>query len=157
MRKHGRPNSIVTDKLRSCGTALKELGVADIQETGRWLNNRAENLHLLFDEESGRCFASGACEVCRNSPPFTPQYTISSIRSATYNLDQVSNATASLLSLSGGVSAQNRDSDTVQAETSSNWSGSTQSGETVFAFPKRQDHFRPLNCAICGETKLALK
>ena len=48
MRKHGRPESIVTDRLRSYGAALKEIGIADRQETGRWLNNRAENSHLPF-------------------------------------------------------------------------------------------------------------
>ncbi|MEW2915108.1 IS6 family transposase [Leisingera sp. JC11] len=48
MRKHGRPNAIVTDRLRSYGAALKELGAADIQEAGRWLNNRVENSHLPF-------------------------------------------------------------------------------------------------------------
>ncbi len=41
MRKHGRPEVIVTDLLRSYGAALKEIGAANRQETGRWLNNRA--------------------------------------------------------------------------------------------------------------------
>ena len=41
-------NRNVTDKLRSYGAALKEIGAGDRQETGRWLNNRAENSHLLF-------------------------------------------------------------------------------------------------------------
>ena len=48
MRKHGRPEVIVTDRLRSYGAALREIGAADRQETGRWLNNRAENSHLPF-------------------------------------------------------------------------------------------------------------
>lgn len=48
MRKHGRPEVIVTDRLRSYGVALKEIGAADRQETGRWANNRAENSHLPF-------------------------------------------------------------------------------------------------------------
>ncbi len=46
MRKHGQPEVIVTDRLRSYGAALKVLGRADRQETGRRLNNRAENSHL---------------------------------------------------------------------------------------------------------------
>ena len=46
MRKHGQPEAIVTDRLRSYGAALKEIGSADRQETGRWQNNRAENSHL---------------------------------------------------------------------------------------------------------------
>ncbi|MDF0603688.1 DDE-type integrase/transposase/recombinase, partial [Psychromarinibacter sp. C21-152] len=48
MKRYGRPDSIVTDRLRSYGAALKEIGAADRQETGRWLNNRAENSHLPF-------------------------------------------------------------------------------------------------------------
>jgi len=48
MKKHGRADVLVTDKLRSYGAALKDLGVEDRQETGRWLNNRAENSHLPF-------------------------------------------------------------------------------------------------------------
>jgi putative transposase len=48
MRKHGQPEVIVTDRLRSYGAALKEIGGIDRQETGRWLNNRAENSHLPF-------------------------------------------------------------------------------------------------------------
>ena len=48
MRKHGRPKAIVTDKLRSYCAALRDLGAEDRQETGRWVNNRAENAHLPF-------------------------------------------------------------------------------------------------------------
>ena len=48
MKKHGRCNQFVTDKLRSYGAALRDLGASDRQETGRWLNNRAENSHLPF-------------------------------------------------------------------------------------------------------------
>jgi putative transposase len=46
MRKHGRPEAFFTDKLRSYGAALKAIGAADRQESGRWMNNRAENSHL---------------------------------------------------------------------------------------------------------------
>ena len=48
MRKYGQPDVIVTDRLRSYGAALKEIGATELQETGRWLNNRAENSHLPF-------------------------------------------------------------------------------------------------------------
>ncbi len=47
MRRHGNPHSLVTDKLRSYGAAMKVIGNADHQETGRWKNNRAENSHSL--------------------------------------------------------------------------------------------------------------
>jgi len=48
MRQHGRPQSIVTDLLRSYGAALKGIGAAGLQETGQGLNNRAENSHQPF-------------------------------------------------------------------------------------------------------------
>jgi len=48
MRKLGRPEAIVTDRLRSYGAALTKLGAAGRHETGRWRNNRAENSHLPF-------------------------------------------------------------------------------------------------------------
>jgi putative transposase len=48
MKRHGRPHVLVTDKLRSYGAAMKDIGNADKQETGRWMNNRAENSHLPF-------------------------------------------------------------------------------------------------------------
>src|ERR1035441_5163722 len=40
MRRHGRPQAIVTDGLRSYGAALKGIGVAVPQEIGRSFNNR---------------------------------------------------------------------------------------------------------------------
>jgi putative transposase len=48
MKRHGRTRAIVTDRLRLYGAALKEIGAADLQQTGRRLNNRAENSHLPF-------------------------------------------------------------------------------------------------------------
>ena len=40
--------ALVTEKLRSHGTPLKVLGAGARQETGRWMNNRAENSHIPF-------------------------------------------------------------------------------------------------------------
>ncbi|MEY8841373.1 IS6 family transposase [Cribrihabitans sp. XS_ASV171] len=48
MRKHGQPETVVTDRLRSYGAALNEISAAARQESGRWMNNRAENSHLPF-------------------------------------------------------------------------------------------------------------
>ena len=39
MKRHGRPHIFVTDKIRSCGAAMKVIGTVDKHETGRWLNN----------------------------------------------------------------------------------------------------------------------
>ena len=48
MKRYGNPEVIVTDKPRSYGAAMKDIGNATKQETGRWLNNKAENSHLPF-------------------------------------------------------------------------------------------------------------
>ena len=48
LKRHGRPQRVVTDGLRSYAAAMKDLGISDRQEVGRWKNNRAENSHLPF-------------------------------------------------------------------------------------------------------------
>ena len=48
MRRYGRPTTIITDRLRSYGAAMKDIGVEDRQVCGQWLNNRAENSHQPF-------------------------------------------------------------------------------------------------------------
>ena len=48
MKRYGQPQVLVTDRLRSYGAAMKQIGNAEKQETGRWQNNRAENSHLPF-------------------------------------------------------------------------------------------------------------
>ena len=48
IKRYGGPKVIVTDKLRSYRAAMKNLGIDHRQETGQWLNNRAENSHQPF-------------------------------------------------------------------------------------------------------------
>jgi putative transposase len=48
MERHGRPEAVVTDGLRSYTAAMNEIGNAEKQEVGRWINNRAENSHQPF-------------------------------------------------------------------------------------------------------------
>ena len=49
LRRQGlAPTVLVTDKLRSYGAVLKEVGAADRQETGRRLDNGSDNSHLPF-------------------------------------------------------------------------------------------------------------
>ena len=48
MRRYGEPETIVTDKLKSYGAAMKEIGVSSHENMGRWINNRCENSHLPF-------------------------------------------------------------------------------------------------------------
>ena len=53
MKRYGRPEIVVTDKLRSYRAAMKVIGNEVRQETGRWLNNRAENPHQPFRRQEG--------------------------------------------------------------------------------------------------------
>ena len=48
LKRHGSAEKIVTDGLRSYPAAMRDLGIVDRREMGRWLNNRAENSHLPF-------------------------------------------------------------------------------------------------------------
>ena len=53
MKRYGRPWAIVTDRLRSYGTAMRVAGNIRRQQYGRWLNNRAENSHQPFRRREG--------------------------------------------------------------------------------------------------------
>ena len=53
MKRFGRPQSIVTDRLRSYRAAMNVIGNSERQECGRWLNNRAENSHQPFRRREG--------------------------------------------------------------------------------------------------------
>ena len=48
LKRHGKPETIVTDGLLSYPAAMRKLGNLDRREMGRHLNNRVENSHLPF-------------------------------------------------------------------------------------------------------------
>ena len=48
MKRYENPSIIVTDRLRSYGAAMREIGCIEKQDVGKWKNNRAENSHLPF-------------------------------------------------------------------------------------------------------------
>ena len=48
LKRHGSPQAITTDGLRSYGAAMSELGNGEKRDVGRWVNNRVENSQLLF-------------------------------------------------------------------------------------------------------------
>ena len=87
----GRSGVFVTGRLRSNGAVLKEIGAADRQETGRWVNNRAGGFHLphrrreqamrrrnlrkfasLHASDSNH-FSQERCLSCRQPTPFQGQ------------------------------------------------------------------------------------
>lgn len=59
MRRYGRPEQIVTDRLHSYWAALRELGAGALKHSARHVNNRVENSHLPFRRREGPCSASG--------------------------------------------------------------------------------------------------
>ena len=101
MKRHGQPGEIVTDKLRSYGAALKDLGIQEKQVTGHGGTTAPRTRTSRSDDASGRCYGSGARKACRRSSPSTT----SSIRNG------ASHAATSIwphgppLSPSGGSSA----------------------------------------------------
>jgi transposase-like protein len=55
LKKQGvTPATIVTDKLGSYSSALRELGVARGHDTGRWKNDRAKNSHQPLRQRERR-------------------------------------------------------------------------------------------------------
>ena len=82
MKRYGRPETIVTDKLGSYRAALRMIGKAACQETGRWLKIGRKTLTSPSDDANGQCSGFGRWEVFRNSQQFIHPYRIISIRSA---------------------------------------------------------------------------
>jgi hypothetical protein len=53
------PSAIITDRLKSYGAALAQLGLSHVHHNGKMReNNRAENSHLPSEDVSGRCRGS---------------------------------------------------------------------------------------------------
>ena len=48
LKRHGSPEAIPTNGLRSYGAAMTELGNIGKREVSRWANNPVENSHLPF-------------------------------------------------------------------------------------------------------------
>jgi putative transposase len=81
LKRHGSPETITTDGLRSYRAAMTELGNAEKQEIGRWANNRVEN-----------------------SLQFTPPSTTISARNAISSTDRLTRPAARPLWTSGSRS-----------------------------------------------------
>jgi putative transposase len=52
-RATGRPGIIVTDRLRAYAATIKVVGIAERQQSARWLSNRVENSHQPFRRREG--------------------------------------------------------------------------------------------------------
>jgi putative transposase len=85
MKRNGRAHIFVTDKHRSYSAAMKEIGNVDKQETGRWLNNRAENSYHVQRQPpcpvatttlSGGSDRRTGLPVCRSGSPDKYQFLV---------------------------------------------------------------------------------
>lgn len=134
MKRYGCPRIIMTDKLRSYGAALKIVGNADRQETGRWLNNRAENPHPPFRRRERAMVALSAhskfAEI-RHRPCLRPQSFQPGTSLPRPNHSQVESRPRSrrVAPTWRGI----RESSTVFAEIGLHWSDSTE----IWQFPGR--------------------
>ena len=93
MKRYGRPEVNVSDKLRSYGAAMKVIGNADKQETGRWLSNRAENSHLPFRRRERAMLRFRQMRSLQNSPQSIRRSAITSTRNVTFTLAPISSST----------------------------------------------------------------
>ena len=76
MKRDGRPASIVTDRRPSYRAALKVIGHEGGQETGRWLNNRAEPLTSTLSKAGrGNGSVQRQHDPADISPPSMPRST----------------------------------------------------------------------------------
>ena len=66
---------LVTDDLRSCGAAARDLGIEHLHERGRWKNIEPRIRICLAGNGSARCLASRAPPPLRNSARLTPPCT----------------------------------------------------------------------------------
>jgi len=77
------PAVIVTDKLRSYGAALREIGFSGLHEQGLRANNRAENRISRFDDANEKCKASNQpnqlSALFPSTRPFTTRSTCNGI------------------------------------------------------------------------------
>jgi len=73
MKRYGQPKVIVTDRLRSYGAAMRDIGNQEGQNTEQYANNRAENSHQPFRRRE-----PSEAQHCRNSPQLMPQSTTTS-------------------------------------------------------------------------------
>ena len=101
LKRHGSPEAITTDGLRSYGAAVDELGCQEKQEIGRWANNRWRTRTCHSDDGSERCSGSGGWAACRSSLRFTPTSTITSSWNAISSIDKPTRIDAPQLLRSG--------------------------------------------------------
>jgi len=80
MNRFAQLKSIVSDRLPSYLVALQMIGIDSFQKTGRWINNHAENFHLIFRRREYAMIKFSECEDYGNWRRFTRQFTMISAK-----------------------------------------------------------------------------
>lgn len=78
MKHYGPLQNIVTNKFRSYGAAMHDIGNQSRQTIEQYANNRAENSHNHSGDKNELLSGSGGLQPYRNSFPPTPRSTITS-------------------------------------------------------------------------------
>ena len=133
LRRHGKPDQIVTDKLRSYEAPMRDLGLDKVRHetNGRWINNRTENSHLPFRRreramlrfrrmQSLQKFAAVHGSVHNHPPGQARGY--ASTRNAISTADRTSRKIAPLLLPSGVSFLRPEETRTWRSETGSSLS-----------------------------------
>ena len=76
MKRYGSPRTVITDRLRSYGAAMKEIRMIDRQEAVAISTIEPRIATSPSGEENGRCRGSSECQTFRNSLRPTPRSTI---------------------------------------------------------------------------------
>jgi putative transposase len=83
MKRNGSPHAIVTDRLRSYGAAMKEIGVERRQVVVGGSTIALRTPISRSDDAKERWRGSGTTRPCRSSPPHTPRSTTISTTTVT--------------------------------------------------------------------------
>ena len=103
VKQHGRPETIVTDRLRTHCAAMKDLGSGDDWEMGRRVNNRAENSHLPFRRRERAMLRFRRMRTLQKFASVHASFTTTSQRSATSRTATPTSIPAPPLSPSGAA------------------------------------------------------
>lgn len=101
LKRHGSPEAITTDGLRSYGAAVKELGNIDKREVSRWANNRVEN-SLSFRRRERAMLRFRRMKTLQSSPRYMPTCTTTSTSNAISSTARPTRNAAPLRWPSGG-------------------------------------------------------
>jgi putative transposase len=134
MKRHGKPQAVVTDGLRSYTAAMKEIGNAEDHKVGRWLNNRAENSHQPFRRREQAMLRFRRMKTLQKFASVHGTSTTTSTRNVTSPIERPTRPTAQPPWLSGSPSWPDagRPLHYVRApETSCRWTDSTPGAHAI--------------------------